>query len=114
MKVVKIFSQSSLNSRKCSKKENKKFVREDTLELEMISSKFLKFHKISTHRMFLPSLSIIWLESEKKIERFASLIMFQASTPPLIDYRGNNEWPIVKLLILKDDLYIGIKSHKVS
>ena len=51
-------------------------------ELEMTSSKFLKFHKISTHCIFLPSFSIIWLESEKNFETFASLIMFLAKHSP--------------------------------
>ena len=40
--------------------------------------------------------------------------MFLAKhSPPLISYHGNNEWPILKLLISKDDLYTGLKSHKV-
>ena len=37
-----------------------------------------KFYNIFTHRMFLPSLSIIWLESEKNWKNIASLIMFLA------------------------------------
>ena len=32
---------------------------------------FFKFHKISTHRIFLPSFSMIWLESENNFEKFA-------------------------------------------
>ena len=39
---------------------------------------------------------------------------FSQALPPLIGYHGNNEWLILKLLIVKDDLYIGLKSHKVS
>ena len=65
--------------------------------------KVFKFHKISTHRIFLPSFSIIWLESEKKFENLA---LCQA-LPPLIGYHGNN-------LLLKYDLYNCLKSHKVS
>ena len=40
--------------------------------------------------------------------------MFLAKHSPIIDYHGNNEWRILKLLILKDDLYNGLKSRKVS
>ena len=40
--------------------------------------------------------------------------MFLDKHSPLISYHGNNEWPIRKPLILKDDLYICLKSHKVS
>ena len=40
--------------------------------------------------------------------------MFLAKHSPLIGYHGNSKWPILKLLILKDDLYIGLKSHNVS
>ena len=54
-----------------------------TFELEMMSSKFLKFLKFSAHRIFLPSFSMIWLESEKKNEKFASLIMFSAKHAPI-------------------------------
>ena len=40
--------------------------------------------------------------------------MFLTKHSPLTGYHGNNEWPILKLLILKDDLYNGLKCHKVS
>ena len=35
---------------------------------------FLKFYKIFTHRIFLPSFSIIWLESEKIFGKSLSMI----------------------------------------
>ena len=40
--------------------------------------------------------------------------VFSQALPPLICYHGNNELPILKILILKDDLCNGLKSHKVS
>ena len=49
----------------------------------------------------------------KKYEVFESIFenkrlkMFTPFTTPLIGYHGNNEWPILKLLILSDDLYIA-------
>ena len=39
--------------------------------------------------------------------------MFLAKHSPLIGYHGNNEWPISKLLILKNGLYNCLKTHKV-
>ena len=53
-----------------------------TFQLEMTSSIFSKFHKVSIHRVFLPSFSIIWLESEN-FGKFASLIMFLATYSPI-------------------------------
>ena len=38
--------------------------------------------------------------------------VFSQAFLPLIGYHGNSEWPILKLLILKDDLYIGLKITK--
>ena len=46
-------------------------------------SNFFKFHKISICRICLPSFSIIWLDSEKIFEKFASLIMFLAKHSPI-------------------------------
>ena len=77
----------------------------------MTSSTFFKFHKISIHRKLLPSFSIIWLESEKKICLFDR--DFSQALPLLISYHGNTEWPILKLFTLKDDIYNDLKSHKV-
>ena len=71
------------------------------------------FHKISTHCVFLPSFSISWLDSKKRSEKIAFLIKFLAKHSRLIDYHGNNEWPIPKLLTLKDGLYIGLKSQSL-
>ena len=40
--------------------------------------------------------------------------MFLAKhSSPLIGYHGNNKLPILKLFISKDNLYNGLKSHKV-
>ena len=39
--------------------------------------------------------------------------MFQPSIPTLIGYHNNNKWPILKRLILKVDLYMGLKSDRV-
>ena len=33
--------------------------------------------------------------------------VFSQAFPPLIGYHGNNEWPIPKLLVFKDGLYIS-------
>ena len=68
-----------------------------------------KFDKISTHGIFLPSFSIIIIWKNSLFYH-----VFSQALPPLIGYHGNNEWPMLKLLIFKDDLYIGLKSHKVS
>ena len=64
-----------------------------------IKDDFIQFfwlHKISTHRKFLPTFSIILLESEKFLENLPLWSCF-SQAPPLIDYHGNNEWPIPKL-----------------
>ena len=58
-----------------------------------------KFHKISTHCIFLPSSARSDLNNQKKIEKFASLIMNDLC---------------VNFLILEDDIYNGLRSHKVS
>ena len=40
--------------------------------------------------------------------------MFLAKHPQLIVYHGNNEWPVLKLFILKDGLNYFLTSHKAS
>ena len=40
--------------------------------------------------------------------------MFLDKHSHLIGYDSSNEQPILKLLIVKDDLYNGLESHKVS
>ena len=69
--------------------------------------------KIFTRYIFLPSLSMIWLELETFFGKFASLITVLAKNSPLIGYHGNNEWPILTLLVSKVDLCNCLKSHNV-
>ena len=54
------------------------------------------------------------LNQKKFLKNLPLLSCFYPSTPPLIGYYGNNEWSILKLLISKDGLYIGLKSQKIS
>ena len=51
-----------------------------------------KFHKISTHSIFLPSFGIIWLESEKIFEKFVSDHVFSQALP--INWLPQQQWII--------------------
>ena len=64
-------------------------------KLEMTPSKFFKFQMIFTYPLFLPSFSIIWLESEKITKKICLLDhVFNKALPHLFGYHGNNKWPI--------------------
>ena len=45
------------------------------------------------------------LNQKKNLKNLPLWSCFKPSTPPLIGYHSNNEGPILKCLILKDDLY---------
>ena len=85
-----------------------------TFELEMTSSSFLNFTR------FLPIVYSYqvsaWSElNQKKMWKICLFNhVFSQALLPLNGYHGNNEWPILKIFISKDDLCNGLKSHKVS
>ena len=84
-----------------------------TFELEMTSPKSVFKISQDFYPSYIPTKlqhHLTWIRKKIKICLFDHF----SKHSPLTGYHGNNEKLILKLLILKDDLYNGLKSHKIS